>query len=352
MQEVLTKVFFENSMRDYLYALAVFLFVSSVLKIIKSLILIRIKKLIDKTKIDYDDVVFNLLTNVFKWPVIFLIAINIAVKFITINQTYKSVVYVFTLFIAIFYLVKAVNQVISYVSGKLAKKFDAEERKSDAAMSRVLAKLAKGVVGVIGILVLIQGLGFNISGLAAGLGVSSIVLAFALQSVLEDLFSSISIQFDQPFKVGDFVKVGEDSGTVKSIGLKSSRITTLDGDELVISNKELISTRIRNYRKIRKRRGRLKFGVTYNTSPEKIEKILEIVEKIISKQEHVEFTSVYLKELGDFSINFTAFYYVIKKDYSIYAKARQNINLELLKAFNKEKIEFAYPTQSVIVQKN
>lgn len=349
--EIINKEIFGNSFEQILFAILFFLLSMSVLKFVKAIVLIRLKKVISKTTIDYDDLVFELLTNVFKWQIMIVIAVNIAATQLDLVSGVSYWISVVTFVLVIYYVAKGINEVISFISNKIATRLDNEDKKSDASLTRVLSKVIKGIVWVVAMLSLIQNLGFDISGLAAGIGVSGIVLAFALQSVLEDLFSSISIQMDQPFQVGDFVQIGEDKGTVKSIGLKSSRITTLGGDELVISNKELISSRIRNFRKMTRRRVVLKFGVTYNTPAKKLKKINEIVEKIISKQEDVEFINVYFKELGDFSLNYGAAYYVTAKSYEAYATARQNINLELLEKFEKEKIEFAYPTQTVIMEK-
>ncbi len=206
-------------------------------------------------------------------------------------------------------------------------------------------------VWLVAAIIVFQNLGYNVSALVAGLGVGGIAIAFAVQNILTDIFSSFSIYFDRPFQEGDYIVVGDDSGTVKKIGIKSTRIQSLKGEELIVSNKELTETRIHNYKKMRERRISFNFGVVYETPTEKLRKIPEIVKSITDKIELVRLDRVHFDKFGDFSLSFEVVYYLNTSDYNKYMDIQQDINIDLKEAFKKEKIDFAYPTQTVFLNK-
>ena len=197
----------------------------------------------------------------------------------------------------------------------------------------------------------IQNLGYNVSGLLAGVGIGGIAIAFALQNVLADVFASITIYFDKPFKVGDYIVIGADSGTVKNIGIKSTRIQTLQGQELVVSNKELTEARIHNYKKMKTRRVVFEFGVEYDTPTKKMKKIPGMLDKIFKKVDGADMERVHFKSFGDSALLYEVVYYISTKEYKIYMDIQEEMNLELKQAFEKEKISMAYPTQTLYLKK-
>ena len=233
----------------------------------------------------------------------------------------------------------------------------AEERGKEKASEHfifVIKNIVKGIVALFALLFLLNTWGVDLSGAVVGLGVSGIVIGFALQNVLADFFSAFSIYFDRPFEVGDFIIVGDYAGTVTRITLKSTRIKLLQGEELVLPNKELTSTSVRNFKKMRKRRVVFTFGVTYDTPLEKLKKIPGIIEDIINsdKLEHVDkLDRVHFTEFGDFSLNFEVVYYLNTKDYTKYRDTQQAINFAIKEAFEKEGIEMAFPTQTIYLYK-
>jgi small-conductance mechanosensitive channel len=165
------------------------------------------------------------------------------------------------------------------------------------------------------------------------------------------LFSSFAIYFDKPFSVGDFIIAGEHMGTVEKIGIKTTRIRALQGEEIIISNNELTGARIQNFKKMKKRRIVSSFGILYETPVEKVKKVKEIVKNIFKTLENAELSRIHFKELGDFSLNFEIVYSITTGDYNAYMDTREKFNLSLMEAFEKEKIEFAYPTQKLFVAK-
>jgi small-conductance mechanosensitive channel len=211
----------------------------------------------------------------------------------------------------------------------------------------ILKKVLQLVVYSFAFLIILGVFQIDLSGVVVGLGVGGIAIALALQNILSDALSAFSIYFDRPFEIGDFIVIGDYAGTVNKIGIKSTRIQLLQGEELVISNKELTSTSVRNFKKLQRRRIVFDVKVTCDTSVKKLKKIPSIISEIINKVELAQLDRVHFREFGDFSLDFEVVYYISTGDYNKYMDIQQQINLGILEAFEKEKIETAYPTQKI-----
>ncbi|MBE3116500.1 mechanosensitive ion channel family protein, partial [Candidatus Bathyarchaeota archaeon] len=213
-----------------------------------------------------------------------------------------------------------------------------------------LGFVARLILWAIILLLILDNLGINITGLVAGLGIGGIAVALALQNILGDLFASLSIVLDKPFVLGDFVVVDALSGTIEHIGLKTTRIRSLEGEQLIFSNNDLLKSRIHNYKRMSERRIVFGFGVVYQTPLEKLKAIKKIVSEVIAKNEKARFDRAHFKEYGDSSLNFEVVYYVTGPDYNIYMDVQEAINLEIFRRFAEEGIEFAYPTRTIYIQ--
>lgn len=213
---------------------------------------------------------------------------------------------------------------------------------------RGLAMVAKYGLWVLAALLVISNMGIQVGSLIAGLGIGGIAVAFALQQILGDIFSSFAIYFDRPFEVGDFVVVNGQSGTVRKISLRSTRIKALQGEEIVIPNNQITAATIQNFRQLQERRVELHFGVTYETPPTKLAKIPELVAEIVDGLGQVHLNRVHLSGMGDFSIVFEVVYVVESSEYGLHMDIKQAFFLALTKRFAKEKIEFAYPTHRIV----
>jgi len=339
-----------NSGQDYLTALVMVFVGVIVLKIFKNLVLLKLKKLAAKTSTDIDDLIINIL-NRMRWPLYFLISVYIAQQTLTLPSIVQQLFNYAMLIGVTYYIIRAILALLDYGTAKVTQKREKDEKVHEAHVIKTLASITKGVVWAVAILMVLSNLGFNVTTLVAGLGIGGLAIAFAFQKILEDIFSSISIYFDKPFEVGDFIIIGEHLGVVKRIGIKSTRIQALQGEEIIISNRELTSTRIQNFKQMEKRRIAFKFGVVYDTSNLKLKKAVEIVTNVVGKAEHAELDRVHFKEFGDFSLNFEVVYYLDSREYNIYMDTQQEINLGLKEGFEKEKIEFAYPTQTILLNK-
>ena len=223
--------------------------------------------------------------------------------------------------------------------------------------SRVTTVKALGVVfrlimfGVILLLALDNIPGVQASALLGSLGISGIAVALAVQSILADLFASLSIALDRPFVIGDYIALGDHQGAVEHIGLKSTRIRSVSGEQLIVSNNDLLSSRIRNYGRMTDRRVIFSLGVAADTPSDKLERIPSIVQGIIEGQGQTRFDRTHFKEYGDFALQFEVVYHVLDPSYRLHADTRQAINLAILKRFEEEGIGLPYPTQTVYVRR-
>lgn len=202
------------------------------------------------------------------------------------------------------------------------------------------------------ILLMLGNLGVDITALVAGLGVSGIAVALAAQNILGDLFASLSIVIDKPFVIGDYITIDEFAGTIEYVGLKTTRIRSLGGEQIVFSNTDLTKARVRNYKRMMERRIAFTFGVTYQTRPDQMAKIPQMIADIINAQPQTRFERAHFARFNDSSMDVDVVYWMLDPSYARYMDTQQAINLAMLRQFNDAKIEFAYPTQTVFVAAN
>ena len=221
------------------------------------------------------------------------------------------------------------------------------EDKAVAGSIGIIRFVARLAVWAMVLLLTLDNLGVDITALVAGLGIGGIAVALALQNVLGDLLASLSIALDQPFVIGDFVIVGEHMGSVEYIGIKSTRLRSLTGEQIVMSNADLLSSRLRNYGRMYERRVVFTLGVTYETPREKLRGIPPLLRQIIEAQEGVRFDRAHFAKYGPCSLDFEVVYHVLSADYGRYMDAQQAINFRIHEAFETLGAAFAYPTQTV-----
>lgn len=222
-----------------------------------------------------------------------------------------------------------------------------------AAVTTIRAFRFAAVFGVwcIAVLVALDNLGIDVTTLITGLGIGGVAIALATQNILGDLFASLSIVLDKPFVVGDFIRAGDDLGMVERIGLKTTRVRSLSGELLVFSNSDLLQSRIRNYKRMEERRVLFRIGVVYQTTPTQLRRIPPMVRGIIERQSPTRFDRAHFAAFGDSSYDFEFVYYVASPDYNAYMDIQQAINLAIVDDFAAERIEFAYPTGTLYLER-
>ena len=230
-----------------------------------------------------------------------------------------------------------------------------EARHSSSGMTQVSASAVllswslRTVLWAVVLLAMLSNLGVNITAFVASLGVGGIAIALAVQNILGDLFASLSIAVDKPFEVGDAIGIGDLSGTVQHIGLKTTRLRSLTGEQIVISNTDLLKQIVKNYRRMEERRIAFKFGMSYRSDPEKLEAIPGIVKRLIESRPKLRLDRVHFQAFGESSLDFEVVYFVTTPDYGLYMDEQQRLNLQMMREFDALGVEFAIPTRGVYV---
>ena len=348
MWDFLSNPFADNTAQDWLIAAAVFVVTVAVVRTVIAVGLRRLRAIASKTETDVDDLVTELLERT-KFIFVALVALYAG----AISLTLPPEVYdLLSTILVLGFLVQAAfwaNGIVNYMLGSWARqRFEADPTISTALGS--IGFLVRLVVWATFVMLALDNLNIDVGPLIASLGIGGLALALALQGVLGDLFASLTIIFDKPFAVGDYIQVGDLAGTVQHVGLKSTRILAVTGEQLVFSNGDLLGSRIRNFRIRQERRCAFTLGVTYDTPPDKLARIPDLIREIIESRENTRFDRSFFMVFGDSGLNFETVYYMLVPDYQTYGETHHAINLEIFKRFAEEGIEFAYPTQTLYVE--
>ncbi|MFW6271160.1 MAG: mechanosensitive ion channel family protein [Bacillota bacterium] len=342
------KELFNNIILNYIFAFIIIISGIITGKYLFPFFIKKVVKILDKkSSIIESDLAKTVQKKVI--PLFYFLVIKTSLNYITFSEKiYKYVDYTI-LILTFFFITYLIQSLTVYILKKYWKQTSMEnaERTKVLYLSLFFVKV---LIWMLAFIFLLDNLNIQLTGLLAGLGISGIAIGFAAQSILTDIFSYFTIFLDRPFDIGDFITVGENRGTVEYIGLKTTRIRSLGGEQLIISNTELMNSRINNYKRMERRRINFSFGVVYGTELEKLEKIPEIVKKIINKTEKTEFDRAHFASYENFSLLFQVVYYVLSNDYKEYMDIQEKINLQLKKKFKEESINFAYPTQTIYVQ--
>ncbi|MFA7117933.1 MAG: mechanosensitive ion channel family protein [Sphaerochaetaceae bacterium] len=341
MNNFLNYVIFNNSGKNYLIAIGVFILSYIILNILQKITISRLKKLALKTKRDIDDVLVEILANV-KPPFYLIVSIYFGFKYLNLSTQVLDTLQILFLSVLVYEGIQVSQRIISFITYKALKR-DGEEKQAESTV-KTLNIFIKIILWSLGLLLVLSNAGINVNSLLAGLGIGGIAIALALQNILGDIFSSFSILIDKPFQIGDFIKIGNDLGIVDKIGIKTTRLRTLNGQILIISNQELTTARVENFRQIEKRRSLFTIGLTYETPRESLEKVPKIIKEVIEKQEKTEFDRCHFIGYGDFSLNFETSFYVAVETYSEFLDVVEKVNLEIYSSFKENNLNFAYPT--------
>jgi small-conductance mechanosensitive channel len=217
------------------------------------------------------------------------------------------------------------------------------------ASAALLSWFLRTVLWAVILLAVLSNLGVNITAFVASLGVGGVAIALAVQSILGDLFASLAIAVDKPFEVGDFIGTASGQGTVEYVGLKTTHIRSLSGEQVIISNTELLKQPLKNFKRMHERRISFRFGITYDTPAEKVEGIPDMIRRIIEADQKLRFARAHFVSFGDSSLDFEVVYFVRDANYDVYMEAQHGLNLRMLKEFAAANIQFAFPTRTVLV---
>lgn len=347
MDEILQREFYNNTVQSWLIALGITLAVWIGLFIVRKVAVGTIKRVVQKTALAWDDVLAAVIP---KTHGLFLLTLAIMAgsRPLVLTEHAESLLKQTIVVVALIQVGLWASCAVSFLV-KTHRERKLKEDPASVTTIGALGLLARMLVWILVALLILTNAGVQIGPLVAGLGVGGIAIALAVQTVLKDLLASLSIMLDKPFVVGDFLVLGDLLGAVEYIGLKTTRIRSLSGEQLVFSNNDLLESRIRNFGRMRERRVVFKLGVTYQTPRDSLSKIPGMIKNAIQSQEMTRFDRCHFNEYGNFSLNFETVFYIATPDYNKYMDIQQAINLSIHEQFEKAGIEFAYPTQTVFL---
>ncbi|QQR91889.1 MAG: mechanosensitive ion channel family protein [Myxococcales bacterium] len=344
LKQWLGKSYLGNSVEEWALALGVALAVWIALAVTRRVVIFRLAKIAKRTTSSVDDVIVEVLEATRAFSHIAL-AIFVASHFLELSSKatdiLRTVVMVALLLQVGFWAQRGVN--VGVAKWK--------ENKGDSSgartMSAAITFIGRLVIWSLVLVSVLSQLGVKVGAVVTGLGIGGIAVALAVQNVLGDLLASLSLYFDTPFDIGDFIVTGGSKGTVEKIGLRSTRVRALSGEQLVFPNAELANKLIQNYKRMEERRIDFRLGLVYGTPYDKLKRVPAIIEEIISGMEGVRFDRSHFSSYGDFSLVFETVYFVLSPDYAVFMDKQQSLFLALYERFEKEGLDFAFPTQTL-----
>lgn len=346
--EFLDHSYFGNPVRQWLIAVGIVVATLVVLKVLRGLLLWRLAKLAEKTATLVDDFLVDVLRRTRRF-LVFIVAVYAGAQVLEFPESVSSVFDIVLIIAALLQVGFWGNAIITFWVAFVVRNRITTDGASATTVT-ALGFFGKIILWSVVLLVVLDNLGVNITGLAAGVGIGGIAIALAVQNVLGDLFASLSIVLDKPFVIGDFIIVDEYLGTVEHIGLKTTRVRSLSGEQVIFSNADLLKSRIRNYKRMFERRVVFTLGIGYQTPREKVEQAATILKEAIEHQAKTRFDRAHFKEFGDSALLFEAVYYVTSPEYNLYMDIQQAINLEIMKRFAEEGVRFAHPIRTVFMR--
>lgn len=332
-------MFFGNSMAEYIDVVLYFIGVLIVLFVLQKFIMSRMSRLAKKTSTDVDDTVVEFIKSI-KPRLYVILALYFTLRTINLNDTVQNILDISVIVIVVFQITRSIQIIIEFATQKLS---DGEHDEHAQSAAQLLSTIITIVVWIFAIILILSNVGVNVTSLVAGVGIGGIAIAFALKEILSDLFSSFSIYFDKPFRAGDVIKIGDDIGEVQKVGIKTTRIKARAGEELIVSNKELTSSRVHNYKRMEHRNARFEFIVEFDTPSEKLRLIPRQIEEIMARIDNAELVRVHLKEFGEWGLIYEVFYRINSRDFTLYRDVQQEINFAIMEMLNEMSVEIAVP---------
>lgn len=345
---------FVNSLELWMQSPVLFFGSLVILKIFQLVVLSRLKSLAKKTTNDIDDVIIDIVSSI-KPGLYVIVSVYLGLQPLILPMWADTTINILLILGIAQFLISSILRALDYMVTRYVERQETEVGEAQAehteSMVRIFRAILWAVLWIMVALFILSNQGINITSLIASLGVGGIAVALALQSVLSDLFASFSIFLDTPFKVGDYIQFGAQDGVVEKIGVRSTRIRTLQGEQLIVPNQQLINAEIQNFRRMKRRREVMTLGVVYELSADTLKAIPSMIQEIVEGAAHAEFDRSHFSGYGDSAILFETVYFIDVPDYVTYMDVKQEINLKIFEAFEQKGIGFAYPTQTLYVQK-
>ncbi len=348
MDETLQHEYFGNTVEHYLITLGIIVGGLLLLRLFRKGLLSRLKKWASGTETKLDDYLISGIEK-FGLPVFNFLIVYLGLHYLTFSDRVEKLIHNAMVVILAFYTVRMFSSFVHLsLEAFIRSKEDGEEKLKQLGG---IMLIVNALLWIIGLLFIFNNFGYDVTAIVAGLGIGGIAIALAAQNILGDLFNYFVIFLDRPFEIGDFITVDDKKGTVEYIGIKTTRLKSITGEQLVFSNSDLTNSRIHNFKRMERRRIVFALGVIYQTTPVQLEKIPAILKGIIETKEGVAFDRAHFQKFGASSLDYEIVYFVETSEYNQYMDLQQKINMEIFNAFAAEGIEFAYPTQTLFLSK-
>lgn len=342
LENILNTVFLNNSIENYLYAMGTVVGLFFIFRIFSSIAVGFLREFFKKTTNNFDDLLIDIISNISKFFYWF-VSFYFGIKFLTTPVLFISIINKLFIIIIAYEIIIASQSIIDYFVEKFSKKKD----NSSKAVFSAAGKFVKWTIWLITLLMILSNFGINITALAAGFGIGGIAIAFAIQGILKDLFSYFTILLDKPIRVGDYIYFSDKKGTVKNIGLRTTRLEAVDGEEIIIANELVTGADFRNFGKTKDRRAVYHIGAAYDTPIKTLKSVKEELIKIVKSFDNVDFRRCHLKNMGDSSLEYEIVYHIKTRDYELYMDINEEINFKILELFKREGVEIPFPTRTV-----
>ena len=337
------KIFTET----FLIAISIFFIGVIASSLISKISKLFLKKISRRTKSEFDDYVFELIINIFK-PIGFLLSLYFAIDFYFQEDiSFVSVFLNIDKLLILIIIIKALNKILIRSLKETTEKIHDQ---SIVSMISSLTPLIKALTWTVGSIFYLQNIGVQMTAIWALLSAGGIGAGLALKDPVQEFFEYITILLDKPFQKGEFIKAEGVLGSIERVGVRSSRIRSINGEIIVMSNSALTNGIISNYAQMKRRRIVHKLGVVYDTSPEIMKIIPDIIKRIIKEANNASFDRCHFTDFGNFSLNFELVYYIPTNNYFAAMEAQQYINLRIMEEFKSKNIEFAFPTQTLNIE--
>lgn len=344
--DMLETIYWGNSVQSYLIAAGVMLAILLAVRIARSLLVKRVGALAQRTETRLDDTVVGMVSATKTWLTA-IIALYAGSLFLVLPTDLAAKIHTAAVIALLVQIGVWSTAAIGATVRRLREKKVAEGDTAGIGILAMIGFFARVLTWLVLLLLVLDNLGVDVTALVAGLGIGGIAIALAVQNVLQDLFASISIMLDRPFEIGDTINVDGLIGRVQHIGIKTTRVRSVDGEELVFANADLLKSRIRNYRNQEERRVLFLLGVTYDTPIETLEKLPGILRDLIQSEENIRFDRAHFKTFGQSSLDFELIYFVTVADYLVFMDIQQRFNLALLRRLRELGVSTAFPTRTL-----
>jgi small-conductance mechanosensitive channel len=342
----LQPLFDDNGAQSLLVAAAIATGSFILLLALRGFINTRLRALTARTRLPWDDVLVEMLGRTYTWTLL-LVSLLLAAQSLSLPEALEARMSQAVMALIFLQLGFWLSTGVAFALQRRARAHEAADEGASATALAVAGFTLRLALWSIILILILDQLGFNVTTLIASLGVGGVAVALAVQNILGDLFASLSIALDKPFVIGDFIIVGDVVGTVEHVGLKTTRIRALSGEQIVVANGDLLSSRIHNYKRLQERRIVFRFGVLYDTDPDTLEAIPQMIRRIIEATADTRFDRAHFTAFGDSSLDFEVVYHMLTADYAAYMDAQQRINLAMVRQFAEAGIGFAFPTRTL-----